>query len=118
MKVFSFQAPIGSCGPWAIASCRPDRVTTPRPRERSRILKKLPGSAGWGEMEGGPTTLPSNSRLDEIARDKGVGIVDLEPRSTATSSPSTKLTPSPRKLIPIPSSPPQDAGTRRWNESN
>jgi transposase len=32
----------GNCGPWAIASCRRGYATTPRPRARSRILKKLP----------------------------------------------------------------------------
>src|SRR5215218_9178036 len=36
----------GAAGGWATASCRPGRVTTLRPRERSRILKKLPGAPG------------------------------------------------------------------------
>ena len=36
----------GSCAPWAIASCRPARAIMPRPRARSRILKKLPRAPG------------------------------------------------------------------------
>ena len=35
-----------SCGAWATGSSRPGRGTTLRPRERSRILKKLPGAPG------------------------------------------------------------------------